>query len=169
MPAQDQKSYGPKTFILSSKGLGIIVATTGKEELTVNDSPRAKQSWQIENVFFNFPGAFMKPAKRVAADKQGMEFEFVISMFIGGVEVASQKFLDRSQCTTTPAEEPFRAVGSLEPYKGAAVYPGQSLRFVLEVKKYFLANGEEPTEPAKEGTFELEQGSIIVNYTLNVD
>jgi len=160
MPAQDQ--WGPKIFVIPCSGIGIIAAGEKSFEFGVNDAPRAKQTWMIGNVFFNFPHATKSPEKGVPENRY-LICEFEISMLIGGVEVASQKFIELTgKESATPAFEKFHAVGSLEPYQPAVVYPGQDVRFIITLKKQFENEG-----PTDEGRFSLgEPGTITMNYTL---
>lgn len=97
-------------------------------EFLVNTAPKAGQHWAIENVYFSFPLAFKAVE---AAVSESVEFELEIAMFIGSLEVASQKFLELGQ--RGEAEGAFHAQGSLEPFIPATVFPGQAINFKIRV------------------------------------
>jgi len=154
MPAQEQRTLGPKTFQLACREISALFPELeAKGEIGVNDAPRAKQAWRIENVYFNFPEATKHPDETTVLN--GMEFEFEISMFIGGVEVATQKFLEFGKFKEELT--PFHCVGSLEPFKSATVYPGQDVRFIYRIFKN-----------ATKGSMKSGQGQIVMNYSLVV-
>jgi len=121
--------------------------------LQIDTAPRAGQSWTIGNVYFRFPEAVKQQEASVG---NGEEFEFEIRMFIGGVEVASQKFIEFVPFSEKE-ESPFHIQGSLEPYAGAIVYPGQDVHFTYSVQK-----------SGTKGAMISGLGNIVLNYTLNV-
>lgn len=155
MPTQAQKKFGPKTIQLAAPNIeALFPKVEAEKELVVNTAPRAGQSWNIENVFFTFPGAEKNPDETTSGPT---EFEFEIKMFIGGLEVASQKFLEAGQRGPSEGKTPFHVLGSLEPFAGATVYPGQDIRFLYRIEK----NG---TKDAMVTGFNAK---IVVNYSLN--
>lgn len=147
-----EREIGPKTIELACPKLeNGFPKIEGQREVQVNTGPRAKQAWRIENVYFNFPNAEKLAGGAVV---QVQEFEFEISMFIGGVEVAKQKFLETAKLGEEAS--PMHLVGSLEPFSSAIVYPGQDVRFVYRLKK--------DTTSAFQSTGEGAQ--IVMNYSL---
>lgn len=154
MSAQEQRTIGPKNFLVACPAVNVLGAELSLEkmgEVSVNDAPRAQQAWRIENVFFTFPNAFKHPDETTVT--AGMEFEFEIKMFIGGVEVASQKFLEFGKFGEE--KSPFHVLGSLEPFRTATVYAGQDVRFQYRVFKN-----------ATKGSVGSEAGQVVVNYSL---
>lgn len=163
--------YGPESLALQASSITAILKVvkekkqaTTSNTVQVNTAPRAGQQWNISNVFFQFPEAIKEEKSGLASEFVPLEYEFDISMLIGGVVVAEQKFIELG-VVKPEVSFPSPIVGSLEPFAPAIVYPGQSIEITYRVS----VSSKEPFPvfsgvPVGEMTTGL--GNLLLNYSL---
>lgn len=152
------QSFGPKTIQLQGTNLEAVnTKNVATKLITVNDAPRAGQAWGIDSCYFNFPVA--KKSNEDILTGLPLEQIFFINMSVGGLEVATQEFIERGK-TNEPEirESRIPATGSLEPITPTSVYPGQSLEI-----EYGISKSLQPGGGMETGT-----GLIVITYHLYV-
>ena len=152
-------SSGVRTLVQQLSGLTIhspIVPTKllDKNVVTINDSPRAGQWWEIQGAYFEFPNANKSGIFFGGSNREG-EFELAIKLAIGGISVAKQIFVTRAPKVIEPGEK-WPLVGNLEAFLPMVVYPGQNITITYELTF--------PAEASAFGEAITEVGKIVISY-----
>lgn len=145
--------YGPKIIRVDVPSIvDEFPSLEKKRTITINDAPRAGQTWAISNTFYDFPEANKTPFSAVFIEP--IKSTITIILRIGGVQVAKQILIETDKRSEENSK--FNLVGSLEPIVPAIVYPGQGIEIEFQLLK-------ETTS----GFLETGQGKLVINYTLN--
>lgn len=158
MPQHYRETIGPKTARLSCPNIEAFGPNklVARNSVTLNDAPRAGQAWELSSLYYSFPGAKRNNTNILTGLK--LQFSFNLSLVLGGVEIASQQYLE-SQNANEPKEEEnieMHVLGSLEPRAPAVLYAGMGLTLNYSVSKNAVSTT----------AIESGDGFLVITYNL---